>query len=251
MLFPSKRARPDTQEAVAFPTTRVSGPDKDDCKKLGWVVWHLRVHPTLPLTLEADDAHAVKWWVDASLAVHPEMRSHTGATMSMGKGSVHSAFIREKLNTKSSTEAELVAVDGVVPVALWTRHFPEAQGHNVSGTDALQDNQSAMLPEKNGRASSGRRTRHVNIRCFFAADRVKSGEIGVKCCPTDDVIGDCFTKPLSGAKFKKFRKAFLNLPDDHGSAWCTIIDGCGDRSVLAHAALMGVWEASACSMSLD
>jgi hypothetical protein len=58
--------------------------------------------------LEVDDLHIVKWWVDASLAVHPDMKSHTGAAMSMGKGSVYSSSTRQKLNTKSSTEAELV-----------------------------------------------------------------------------------------------------------------------------------------------
>jgi hypothetical protein len=66
------------------------------------------------LTLEADDLHVLKWWVEASYAMHPDMKSHTGATMSMGKGSVYSASRRLKLNTKSSTEARLVGVDNVM-----------------------------------------------------------------------------------------------------------------------------------------
>jgi hypothetical protein len=68
----------------------------------------------LPLRMEADDMHVVKWWVDASFGIHPDMKSHTGATMSLGKGSAYSKSTREKLNTKSSTEAELVfSVEGV------------------------------------------------------------------------------------------------------------------------------------------
>lgn len=210
MLFLSKRARPDLQEAVAFLTTCVKGPDKDDYKKLGRVIKYLRAEPKLPLTLEADNTHVVKWWVDASFAVHPDMKSHTGATMSMGKGSVYSTSVRQKLNTKSSTEAELVGVDDVMPMVLWTRYFLEAQGYNVD-TDMCQDNQSAMLLEKNGRASSGKRTRHINIRYFFVADRVKSGEVRSKHCPTDDMLGDYFTKPLQGSKFRKFRNQILNI----------------------------------------
>jgi hypothetical protein len=31
-----------------------------------------------PLTLEGDNACIIKWWVDASFAVHPDMKSHTG-----------------------------------------------------------------------------------------------------------------------------------------------------------------------------
>jgi hypothetical protein len=214
MLFLSKRARPDILQAVAFLTTRVTSPVQDDYKKLSRVVRYLRTYPILPLTLEADDTHLVKWWVDASFAVHPDMRSHTGGTMSMGKGSIYSASTRQKLNTKSSTKAELVAVDDMMPMILWTKYFLEAQGYDVKGNQLLQDNQSAMLLEKNGRASSGRRTRHINIRYFFVADRVKSRDINISYCPTDEMMGDYFTKPLSGAKFKMFRKMILlNLQD--------------------------------------
>jgi len=101
-------------------TTRVKSPDKDDLKKLGRVIRHLQAMPKLALTLEADNTHVIKWWVDASFAVHPDMKSHTGATMLLGKGSIYSTSTRQKLNTKSSTEAELVGVDDVMPMVLWT-----------------------------------------------------------------------------------------------------------------------------------
>ena len=74
-------------------TTRVRAPDKDDYRKLGRVVRYLRQFPDLPLTLEADDTHIIKWWVDAAFAVHKDMKSHTGVTMSLGKGSVMSSSI--------------------------------------------------------------------------------------------------------------------------------------------------------------
>jgi ribosomal protein S24E len=77
------------------------------------------------------------------------MKSHTGATMSLGKGSVYSTSVRQKLNTKSSTEAELVGVDDVMPQIIWTRYFLEAQGYGVRESKIYQDNQSAMLVEKN------------------------------------------------------------------------------------------------------
>jgi hypothetical protein len=167
LLFVAKRARPDIQTAVAFLTTRVKKPDKDDYKKLTRVMKYLRSTPDLSLTLEDDNTHVVKWWVDASFAVHPDMKSHTGGTLSLGKGSVYSASTRQKLNTKSSTEAELVGVDDVMPLILWTRYFLDAQGYDVKENKVFQDNQSAMLLEKNGRRSSSRRTRHINIRYFL------------------------------------------------------------------------------------
>jgi hypothetical protein len=211
LLFLAKRARPDIQTAIAFLTTRVKRPDKDDYKKLSRVIKYLRGSPDLALTLEGDAAHVVKWWVDASFAVHTDMKSHTGGTMSLGKGSVYSASTRQKLNTKSSTEAELVGVDDVMPLILWTRYFLCAQGYDVKENKVFQDNQSAILLERNGRRSSSRRTRHINIRYFFVTDRIQSRELSVEYCPTGDMLADMFTKPLHGSAFRKFRAAVLNL----------------------------------------
>jgi hypothetical protein len=66
--------------------------------------------------------------------------------------------------SKSSTEAELVGISDVLLVqVIWTQYFLEAQGYFVKDSIVYQDNQRAMLMEKNGRASSGKRTRHINI----------------------------------------------------------------------------------------
>jgi hypothetical protein len=134
--------------------------------------------------------------------------------MSLGKGSPISFSRKQKINTKSSTEAEVVGVDDAMSLIVWTRNFLLAQGFTVSDNVIFQDNQSAILLEKNGRASSGRRTRHIAIRYFFVADRVKNGEMRIEYCPTDDMNGDFFTKPLQGSKFRKFRRIVLNSPED-------------------------------------
>jgi hypothetical protein len=91
----------------------------------------------------------------------------------------------------------------------------EAQGFTVSDSIVYQDNQSAILMEKNGRASSSKRTRHINIRYFFVTDRVANGEIKIEYCPTLEMLADDFTKPLQGAQFKTFRDRIMNTnPDD-------------------------------------
>lgn len=213
LLFLSKRAQPDIQTAVAFLTTRVKGPDEDDYKKLGHVMKYLKSTKKLNVVLEADDLTVVKWWIDGSYGVHPDMRSHTGGTMSLGKGSIYSTSTRQKFTTKSSTEAELVAVADVMPQVLWTRYFLEAQGYKVGASTVYQDNKSAILLEKNGKASSGKRTRHINIRYFFVADRVANQEVTIEYCPTGIMRGDFFTKPLQGSQFRHFRDKILNMKE--------------------------------------
>jgi hypothetical protein len=78
-------------------------------------------------------------------------------------------------------------------------------------SDIYQDNQSAMLLEKNGKASSGRRTRHINIRYFFVTDRVAKGEMIIRYCPTKEMLADFLTKPLQGTPFRQFRDTIMNI----------------------------------------
>jgi hypothetical protein len=210
LLFLCKRARPDIQTAVAFLSTRVQAPDQDDLKKLGRVIKYLRGSKELILTLEADKPLMLKWHIDGSYAVHKDMKSHTGATLTLGKGSVYSASTKQKLNSKSSTEAELIAVSDAIGQVLWTKYFLEAQGLKVNENMVLQDNKSAMLLEKNGKLSSSKKTRHINIRYFFVQDRISNGDLAVDYCPTQEMTADFFTKPLQGAAFYKFRNLILN-----------------------------------------
>ena len=210
-LFVSCRSRPDIKCAVSFLCTRVKDPDEDDWKKLIRLLRYLNGTKNMSLTIEASDVLNPLWWADASFAVHPDMKSHTGGIMTLGKGAIQSISRKQKLNTKSSTEAELVGADDVLSDVLWTNNFMKAQGYEPIKTVLFQDNTSAMLLEKNGRDSAGKRSRHVDVRYFFIKDCIERGELKVEYCPTDEMLADFMTKPLQGAKFYKFRKELMNL----------------------------------------
>jgi len=193
----------------------MKSPDQDDIKKLGRTMRYLQFTKNLPLTLEANDLTEANWWVDASFATHHDMKSHTGGVMSMGKGAICASSRRQRINTKSSTEAELVGINDVLPQILWTHYFLVAQGYPVQRPiKVYQDNMSTILLGKNGKASSGQRTRHINIRYFFITDRVAKKEVELVYCPTGDMMADILTKPLQGSLFKKFRDAILNIQQD-------------------------------------
>ena len=95
-------------------------------------------------------------------------------------------------------------------MVLWVRKFLEAQGYTVKDNVIFQDNMSAMLLEKNGKRSSGKKTRHIDIRYYFITDNINRGTVRVSHCPTDDMIADFFTKPLQGTKFYKFQSSIMN-----------------------------------------
>jgi hypothetical protein len=68
----------------------------------------------------------------------------------MGKGVLYSKSSKQKINVKSSTEAELVGASDFLPQTIWTRCFIESQGYTVDDSVFFQDNMSAMKMERNG-----------------------------------------------------------------------------------------------------
>ena len=67
-------------------------------------------------------------YVDASYGVHADGKSHTGMTISVGRGPVVAKSTKQKLTTKSSTEAELVGLSDSTSAIIGVRNFLEAQG---------------------------------------------------------------------------------------------------------------------------
>ena len=161
------------------------------------------------IVLESENTMAVSAFIDASYGVHSDMKSHTGCVIGIGGGPVYAKSSGQKLNTKSSTEAELVALSDSTSQVIWTRNFLEEQGYNMGPAVVYQDNMSTIALVKNGKSNSDR-TRHIAIRFFFVSDRVLNKEISVEYMPTGDMLADILTKPLQGALFIKLRDKLLN-----------------------------------------
>ncbi len=63
--------------------------------------------------------------------------------------------------------------------------------------------------EKNGRASSSKRTKHIEIHYYYVADWIAKGDLLVVWCPTNKMIAHSLTKPLQGKDFKQFRDMLM------------------------------------------
>ena len=210
-LFVCVHARLDIQPTVAFLTTRIKHPDEDNWKKLNKMVKYLNGTKDLVLTLSADSLGVCKWYIDASHATHHDMKGHTGGTMTMEKGSIMSKSLKQKINTRISTETELVATNDILLDVLWSRYFLMSQGYKSMRSVIMQDNRTAMLLETNGIFSSTKRTKHINFHYFFIKDKIEKREVELAYCPTESMLGDFFTKPLQGKKFVEFHKKIINL----------------------------------------
>ena len=161
------------------------------------------------MTLKPAKKIGIDAFIDASYGIHADGKSQSGITISLGGAPIHSESVRQSIVTKSSTEAELVAISDGLSTLIWSRDFLIEQGYEMGPAILHQDNLGAMQLAKRGQATS-KRTRHVNIRYFFITDRINSGEVMLEHTFTEDMLADLLTKPLSGDKFDSLRDRLLN-----------------------------------------
>ena len=211
LLYVATKGRPDLYVPIAFLTSRVSKATTDDWKKLARLLSYIKHTRDLVLTLSAESLNIVKWYVDAAYGVRDDYKSQSGMVMTLGQGVLLGKSVKQKLNAKSSSEAEIIATSDAASQMLWAREFMDCQGYDIDKSILYQDNKSAILLETNGRLSCGKNNKHINIRYFFLKDRVNSGEMDIEYCPTNEMIADFFTKPLQGSKFTKFRDMILDI----------------------------------------
>ena len=70
---------------------------------------------------------------------------------------------------------------------------------------------SAILLENNGRKSSTKRTKHIELRYLFIHDQVLQDKVLIKHCPTLTMRADFFTKLLQGMLFYRLRDLIMNI----------------------------------------
>ena len=110
--------------------------------------------------------------------------------------------------TKSSTEAELVALSDAAAQAIWARNLLIGQGYDIEPLKMYQDNMSTIALVERGRSNSAR-TRHINIRFFWINGLVEEGQASVEHLATTAMIADILTKPIAGNQFILLRNLLL------------------------------------------
>ena len=131
--------------------------------------------------------------------------------MSLGHGIIHDKCSKQKLNTKSSTESEVVGASDYIGYTLYIKWFLREQGYALKLNIFYQDNMSAIKMEKNGRQSCGWKSRHIHIIYVFIKDVLARENIEVVHCPTASMISDYLTKPLQGSLFKSMKEIIMGL----------------------------------------
>ena len=150
-------------------------------------------------------------WIDTSFAVHADYKSHTGACLPFGRGCPVNISSKQKIYTCSSTKAELVTINDAMALVLWCQLFIMGQGFDVHDNIVYQDNQSTLLLSNNRRHSSGKKTRHIEIRYYFITDHVKHNNICLEYCPMEAMISDFLQNLYKAANSETFMTLSLTL----------------------------------------
>jgi hypothetical protein len=211
VLYLAKRVRPECLTAVAFLTTRVLKCDIDDLAKLRRLLGYIRLTRDRGIVLRIGDQMSVKAYIDAAYGVHQDSgKSHTGCVIVLGEaGPLFAKSSKQKIVTKSSTEAELVGLSDTASQAIHLRNFVLAQGYEVGPAIIYQDNMSCMALMKRGGPGS-ERSRHINIRHFWLSERVDASEVIIEHLGTEKMFANVLTKPVQGAQFTKERSGLTN-----------------------------------------
>jgi hypothetical protein len=107
----------------------VKKPNKDDWKKLHTLLKYTNGTRKDKLILLANNLHVIKWYVDAIFAVYPDFKSHTGGNMTSGQGTLmpmsrkQNMSRKQKLNTRSTTEAKSVGLDDLSTLILYKTFY--------------------------------------------------------------------------------------------------------------------------------
>ena len=209
-MYLAKRTRHDILTPLSILATRMQDPDVADKKALEKVYKYLNQTVDYGLTYKPTSME-LHYWTDAAYALHRDKRGHTGIMVTLGYNNapIYAKSAKQKLHTRSSTEAELVALDESILHLLWLRQLMDFIGYTQQPSYVYQDNKSTIMVCETGQSRNGK-LKHMAVRYYFIHGQIEQNVVQIKYCESSDMTADILTKPLSGDLFKKLRNKILN-----------------------------------------
>ena len=201
ILYLSKRTYPDLLPLTSHLTTRAEKYTEQDEEKMRKGLRYLSKFPNNGITLKAEgDSIEVHAYVDASHGIHADGKSHTGCVITLGQGGVYTKSHKQKIVSKSSTEAELIALSDSLSMILWTQQFLRDLGVEVGPVTVHEDNTSTISLAKKGKSTTDM-TKHIKVRHYLIKQHIDNGDVELVHEGTDSMWADLLTKALMGSPF--------------------------------------------------
>ena len=137
--------------------------------------------------------------------------STTGHLFVLSEGAISWVSKKQPVVALSTTEAEYIALSSATQDAVWLRRLMcDFTAVLQSPTVIKEDNQGTIAIAKNPTSHS--RTKHIDIKYHFVREALQDGTIELVYCPTEKMVSDILTKPLSRGRFEEL-KSQMGLMD--------------------------------------
>lgn len=208
LLYISINTRPDITASVSILSQKVSNPTEEDWNQLKRVVKYLLATADMKLKLSnvKDCEGELVGYADANWAENKESRkSNSGYIFFLNGGTISWACRKQSCVALSSTEAEFISLSEASQEAQWLRRLLTDLHQDVNTPTVMnEDNQSCL--KLIGEEKFSNRTKHIDTKVHFVKDYIDKKIIICVYCPTDQMIADLLTKPLSFVKHNELRE---------------------------------------------
>ena len=215
LMFLATRTRPDILLTLSALSTKARSPNVHDMKRLDRVIGYLYGTQALGLNINANKDMRLCAYFDASWACHTDLKGHTGIIISMGANGfpLICKSRKQKVVSRSSTEAELIALFEGLDYLLYIKRLAEWTGCSFENKPIkiYQDNTSAMTLAYLGRTSSGSNSKFMELKYFWIKDYLDAKYFILEYLPTDSMIADFFASPRIGSVFRNMRNAIMGI----------------------------------------
>ena len=136
-----------------------------------------------------------------------DRKSTTGYCFSLTKNGAVISWKSKKQPTValSTCEAEYMGLGSTTQESLYLIHLMQGMDDKAmyNCVTIFEDNQGAIALSKN--PVNRQRSKHIDIRYHFVRNALEEGKVDIQYCPTEDMIADSLTKPMSKFKLQTFK----------------------------------------------
>ena len=209
LMYCALRVRADIQFVIVFLASYMQKPTVNAWESLMKVIGYLLHNPTMKIIYTRNEngeygsgnTAIIESYIDASWCLDKNARGQSGLVLKIDGNTILQRSCKQKIVTKSSTEAEIVAVDDYLPYSLWVLALSEELNLKLKRPIIIyQDNQSGVRIMEKGHGNF-KRTKHFINRYYWIKQFVDDGSIIFNYIPTTSMIADILTKPIIGHMF--------------------------------------------------
>ena len=193
----AREGRPDFDFAVCYLQSKQSKPTQQDWSDLEHLLGYIRRFPEKEVVFKPKDLQ-LRGYCDASFNITTDGRSYYGYIITLGGALVSTKGGRVKTVVRSSTEAEISAVNEIVSELLWCRDVMEELGYDQLKMPIREDNLSCITMLQKEPRSFHSKSRHVRVKWAFFRQEYSKRTLSLSYCPTEKMVADLLTKPLGG-----------------------------------------------------